>query len=303
MQLITTDLLPSDRDDQKARFAKTMPLFKLAYQAVLAIQKDRALQSREGMSYSYEVLRRAPFKCDLTCSRCVAETAAGVRCKRKVCVGIPVCAQHGVMYFQVSVGRTKLTDKNGKRLDFAGLFACGGAKRGVVFETGGYIVPYLGELVTREEVDRRYDFPKGSGKKRAIAPFAQEQNTGVGTSRIYDAACYRSYGAFINTTSDAPGYANRMVGGAKAVANCRFEYHHEVEPEEAGHRDARRFPGLTATRDIRHNEEILVIGQPNNTLKKRLKGDDVYPLIDTSLVTQTLHGYTVPEDACEHVHF
>jgi hypothetical protein len=300
MQLLTTDLLADPNDTQNAKFKKTIPMFKIAYHAVMSIQKEARLRSHEDSVYTYTVAGRTPFTCKLTCSQCNAETAQGTQCKRTVCVGIPVCAQHATKFFQIAIGRTKLADEQNKRLHFAGLFACSSdGKRRVVFKEGDYIVPYLGEVVTKAQVDARYDYGRGHGRVKAVAPYVMEQNTGPAQSTLFDAACYRSYGAFVNSASNEDAYAKHLVNGDKVTPNCVFEYHHAIEPGEKGHRDNERFPALTATRDIVHGEEILVFGKSRNTRKRAKLGSDVYPICDSTKVAQKLSGYNLLDDACD----
>jgi hypothetical protein len=302
MQLLTTDLIPNVDDDQKQRFQKSLATLKIMYSAMVTIQNNKQLRSHEDYTYRYEVPGKQAFECKLTCAQCIAETSQGARCKRTVCVGVPVCAQHAVKYLQVAIGRTKLADERRRRLDFAGLIACSSAasaRQTVIFREGDYIIPYLGEVVTKSQVDARYDFARGHGRVKAVAPYVMEQNTGKGTSRLYDAACYRSYGAFVNTVHSTEGYARHLGNGQVAEYNCRFEYHHAIEPGQKGHNDADRFPALTATRDIKNGEEILVLGQPRNTRKKAKQGEDVYPVIDTKIVRHSLSHYKVSDCACD----
>lgn len=84
------------------------------------------------------------FECDLQCERCSALRLDGIPCKRNVCVGLPFCYQHSEKILGVFVGKSRVIPGT------LGLFA---AKD---FEKKDMVAPYGGEVISEEEVARRY---------------------------------------------------------------------------------------------------------------------------------------------------
>ena len=114
--------------------------------------------------------------------RCFHRNGTGKRCKRQITYTLPFCWQHLKAAYGIRLGRTQLRDKEGKRLDFLGLFACDPIKK------GERICPYVGQRITHTQKDERY------GDK--TAPYALEVNSKL----VYDAATVRGVGSLANTT-------------------------------------------------------------------------------------------------------
>lgn len=163
------------------------------------------------------------FRCQLACVQCLAHKANGGPCTRRVCMGTPVCWQHL---------RTIKDANNGLKIQPSqvagagkGLFAwsrAGGDT--IVFRPNETIVPYDGELITREVQTTRYGGETG--------PYVLE-----GASQfIFDGACARGVGSF----------ANGSRGQTKANAR--------VSKSHAG--GVQRMV-MKASKNIRHGQEII----------------------------------------------
>jgi len=170
------------------------------------------------------------FSCTLTCMQCRARTpggAAGQRCSRTVCVGLPYCWQHTRTKLNVRVGETG-DAKIGK-----GLFAHAPAnvsRHIPVFRPGQPIVTYEpAERLTKAQIDQRYDY----GGFDPTAPYGFDVRSGA-----LDAACVRSIASLVN---DPKGRRPRMT------SNSVFE-----ELPQSMSRVL-----LRATKNIYHGEEIL----------------------------------------------
>jgi len=103
-----------------------------------------------------------------------------------------------------------------------GLFAFGKRDK-VVFRKGENIIKYIGERISKKELEKRYDY----GGYDVTAPYTLNIN-----GRNVDASCKRGLGAMANAT----------FGMDKRHQNARLD--------ENGH--------VVATKDIKDNQEILV---------------------------------------------
>jgi hypothetical protein len=166
------DLIPQD-----ARGKMDMKAVKQAFKA----NKWRAQRSKQ--RFLFRDGDKA-FTCNLMKLRCCALKRDGSRCTRSVVNGLFNCFQHTQSVFSVRV------DKSGIG-DFQGLFACDARKpeNAILFRKSDYIVPYLGEVLTKQQLDNRY----GTGD--ATAPYAV---TAASNGKIYDSACFMGIGAKTN---------------------------------------------------------------------------------------------------------
>lgn len=134
------------------------------------------------MPYVFQYRRtaeaRPSFACALTCLQCSATTKAGARCKRRTCLGLPLCRSHLV----------KL--RVGPAAGGLGLFAkVPGGPQAVAFARGETVVEYAGENISEAEVTRRYG-PSDDD----VAPYV----VAVRDGRFEDGACRRGLGSLAN---------------------------------------------------------------------------------------------------------
>lgn len=121
------------------------------------------------------------FTCQLECARCEAETKSGAQCKRRTRKQLPFCFEHARSILHVDIRPSTIPGAG------LGLFAL------QEFKNNDLIVPYKGELLTKDQVDERY----GAG----LAKFVLQINKNT----YIDSACSRGTGSFINTN---PGNNN-----------------------------------------------------------------------------------------------
>ncbi len=173
--------------------------------------------------FVFKVDGHEQFRKRLYTGRCEGITRTGHRCKRKSIIGYEYCPAHLQM-----VDHLKIQTSNIPQAE-KGLFAVDKTKgpNDIVFRKGDPIVPYNGEIISPEELDRRY------GLEDITAPYAlgitQDPNF------IIDAAAKRGIGSMANYM---PGHNN-----AKFVTHVRNH-----------HPQAR----IKATKNIRNNQEIYV---------------------------------------------
>jgi hypothetical protein len=174
-------------------------------------------------SYRFEApVGSLRFTCPLICSTCRGTKVDGSRCTRTVCIGTEYCWQHLAAHAKLKIAPSSIPG-GGKGL-FAWLTPKNRALQpdsDVVFEKDARIIRYEGEVVTDQELRRRY------GDK--TAPYA------AGERGLYiDGACQRSAGSMANGSNK-----NHKHNAVYAVA---------LGP---------RTIFLRANKNIRHGEEIL----------------------------------------------
>lgn len=185
------------------------------------------------------------FECNMECMRCVEKTG-NRRCRRKSCYTLPYCWQHLKLRAHLRVGRTTLVDpETGTRFPFRGLFACNAKTPGrVVFKNGDIITPYVGEVVSADELEERYP-------GNDVAPYAEDMEVDVGMDGderdelgFVDGACVRGVASLANDALNG----RCMRNGVRLVCrtNARFWS------------GGGNYPELKATRGIRDGEEIFV---------------------------------------------
>lgn len=153
-------------------------------------------------------------------------------CSRKTSA-IPYCWQHMRTNLCLNIKESNIP-KSGK-----GLFAyCPFLRdKGVpVFKKYDMICDYIGEPISSEELEKRYRYSVGKKQYDPTGPYVLED---CETGWIYDGALLRGAGAIAN---DARGSGKRP--NASLVSS-------DIKKGD-------KFPGLMATRNIYHDEEILV---------------------------------------------
>jgi len=191
------------------------------------------LQKSSRWNFNYNA---GTWACELECMRCLHQvrdphTGHMRRCKRKTCYTLPYCAQHLVNVYHLRVGRTTLKDAQGRRLHFTGLFACDkkkGAEDVVFSARNNYIIPYVGELISRDTLEERYP-------EHETGPYTY----GISNNRFIDGACQRGVG----------GLANMCIPSLNP--GC-------VENNATFSSSTTHYPNIIATKTIRNGKEIFV---------------------------------------------
>ena len=158
------------------------------------------------------------FACKLRCDRCTYFKPNNQRCKNRVCYGYPTCWQHTIAHWGVR-RRPSTTPGNGD-----GLFTT------LDRNTGDWICPYLGEMISFNCFDQRYPGVTN-------APYAVDNG-----GDVIDAACQRGIAASSNTLFDAAGHQRP-----------RNEHNADI-----GRHNLQ--PWIRATSNIQAGEEIFVYG-------------------------------------------
>lgn len=120
------------------------------------------------------MFKSANFSCKLETRQCEAETKKGEQCKRRTRKQLPYCYEHTRLLLHVEIRPSTIEGAG------LGLFALED------FERGSKIVPYVGEIITEAEFDRRY------GEHNATYALQIKKDV------VIDSACSRGIGAFIN---------------------------------------------------------------------------------------------------------
>lgn len=159
------------------------------------------------------------FRCKIQCGQCDHIKPDGERCRNRVCIGFPTCWIHSKITYGVKVKDS--LEVNSEK----GLFATRD------FETGDWICPYSGELITNQCLEARYPGDR-------TAPYAVSR----ASDNLYiDSACVRGIGSMANGRFKRDGFSrNRCLHNAEIVT--------------------RRGAGiwLKAIRDIEEGDEIFV---------------------------------------------
>ena len=126
------------------------------------------------------------YKCRLQCYQCAAKTGKGAQCTRKVCVGLPYCAQHMRSIMSLEI---RPSDIQGAGL---GVFAIRRAAKAprLVFRGGDEITEYFGECLSTQELEDRY-----GEDDHGLGVYAHEAGSGYDI----DSACIRSVASMINS--------------------------------------------------------------------------------------------------------
>lgn len=141
------------------------------------------------------------FACSLERRRCAhVHPTTGARCSRLQYIGGGLCWQHLALVRRVKVAFSTIPGA-GKGL-FA--FSRKHARRDVLFRPGDVIVPYDGEILTKQEHDARY----GKGRL-STAPYSIQRFK----TEFEDGACLRGAGALVNTRPRANAKISNAAKG------------------------------------------------------------------------------------------
>jgi len=152
--------------------------------------KGQGEPSKEKFKASNEVLG-VDFRCNLEKYQCNASKANGERCTRKLAAGLPLCFQHCMSTFGVKISKTSLLDKDKKRINMLGLYAC--KKDGSSFQQDDVICPYIGEIRSYKELEDIYP-----GEASATYTLTMGGGNRKDVQKV-DAACIRGIGSYVNT--------------------------------------------------------------------------------------------------------
>lgn len=123
--------------------------------------------------------RQDLYDCALVCDQCAALAKNGLRCRRRVCFGLPYCFTHMRTLLHVKVDKAKY----GK-----GLFATQDIPKNTI------IFKYKGELVDSNEINRRYP-------DRHTGPYVVGNSTDP--SKSVDSICERFVPSYMNHSTNA----------------------------------------------------------------------------------------------------
>lgn len=167
--------------------------------------------------------------CKITCSRCEGTTRVGTRCRRRVCIGLPLCWMHLASNLHLKIKPSTIDPsmkglfawypQDPRKVLFAKKPPPGARKK--PGRPPHKIVKYLGEVVTDAQLRQRYG--------TATAPYAATLAKNVKV----DAACVRGAGSLAN------GSKNGRANNAKFSGN-----------------------NIVARKNIKHGDEIIVAYGP-----------------------------------------
>lgn len=199
------------------------------------LDKDLELVESDLWKFKYGATRKtsdAWTGCNLKCMQCTHIKDNGNRCANRTCYTLPYCWYHLKSVLKLRIGRTVMQDPDNNRYDFLGLFACDmnakPGKKPIVFRKNDHIAPYIGEQLTRQELDQRYP-----NNETSIYGYQKRNNLFI------DSACVRSVASFANACLRS---SNK---------NCKLNA--KLIPSSNNY-----YPMLVATKNIRHGSEIFV---------------------------------------------
>lgn len=168
--------------------------------------------------FTFSVNGYVQFQCALQSHRCVQNKSNGQRCKLRTVIGTNMCWRHLLTHHNLRIKESGIPGA-GK-----GLFAMS-KQNEIVFRKGDVIIEYLGEVITKNELDGRYG--------EYTAPYALQETR----NRYLDSACNRGIASL----------ANRPPVGQSQMKNAEFVYDQRAKKIY-----------MVSTRDILNGSEILV---------------------------------------------
>ena len=165
-------------------------------------------------NFRFYVNHAMTFECQLESQQCEGINRRGNQCRNRCVIGTPKCWHHLLKENKVRIKPSQF----GK-----GLFAMDidkGANE-IVFKKNQTIVQYTGEIINRDELERRYGVH--------TAPYAVAKSD----NEYIDSACSRGVGSLINHQQEAR-------------ANCRFSYTRNGGIQ------------VKATKNIRNGQELYL---------------------------------------------
>ena len=166
------------------------------------------------------------FKCNLQCYRCAAQTGRGAQCTRKVCIGLPYCAQHMRSMLSLEI---RPSDIPGAGLGVFAIRRIAKASK-LVFHEGDEIAEYFGECLTTQEHSKRY-----GSEQYGLGVYSYDDDAG----NTIDASCARSVASMINSHPNHHNCEAEILTDEKGPGGC-----HIIR--------------IVATEDIKDGEELLL---------------------------------------------
>lgn len=217
--------------------------------------------------------KRRKFQCVLQEAKC---TFNDPPCDRRVVISHGYCTEHL---------RARNLEIKKSTIEHAGLglFACKVKKTDpeIIFAEGENFAYYIGEVTTKEEMDRKYG--------RSTAPYSMGTDVkGQSGEIIIDAACKRGYAAYINHADDEKANSQFIThvyddeGKDPLVyVQAQRDIYHEDEivasygkeynlKEESTVSTRVRHTGRTSTRNS--NDELLDLSKANATIIRGADG-------------------------------
>ena len=161
------------------------------------------------------------FSCKLRRLKCCAKSKSGGACKRTVVNGLLFCFQHTRSLLHLRIDVSGIVVNNNR---MHGLFACDPSKgrNDIVFRKNEEICPYFGEILTKNELNKRYPGD-------TTAPYALKMSS----NRYLDSACFQSIGAKANKAPKGKRNNARFSGSinkpyARLVATTNIRNGQEI---------------------------------------------------------------------------
>jgi len=177
------------------------------------------------------------YKCKLHQRKCHAEN-----CLKWVDIGYPYCTRHLKTKLYLKVLDSTVLNA-GK-----GVFAWRrDMPKNVVFKKGDRVCEYEGEVITQTELDKRYSFLTAT----YVMQSADTVDDNVPENLYVDSACLRSIGAMINHSN---------------TPNCVVQLQHTNNQTKLV---------VTATKQIKHKQELFINYERNNEDQEKYFNEDV----------------------------
>ena len=184
--------------------------------------------------FKYFIDNEPNFVCTLEKHQCnCINLNNGRRCRRKCVIGLEVCSQHLGLIYHLKIKKSTIQNSG------LGVFAINpylarDDTKTILFHgernkrrgTGDFICDYNGETISNAEMENRYN--------EYTAPYGCRINPRA----VVDAACSRSLGSMINSTT------------SYSSANCEFVQ------RRVGHQPVGVY--IRARKNIRNGDELLV---------------------------------------------
>lgn len=155
-----------------------------------------------------------PTSCQ-NCFQCKGKTIKGKNCRQHACKDSDFCHIHLKKNFFVVIGISRIPNAG------LGLF-CWTSKPIVentfpIFKKGDYIVDYGGHNISREHLNKLYDYRDEHGKKiEPTAPYSVD----IGHGRVLDAICKRKAGSYVNDPRDQQKVNSELRNDGKLYATA-----------------------------------------------------------------------------------
>ena len=175
--------------------------------------------------FEFKINHRIVFRAPLITKRCICDSSTGQRCNNKTVIGSPYCWIH-----LMNIKHLRIKESNIRNAG-KGLFVMDrtAEDNAIIFHRGETIIFYHGEIINRDELERRY--------RNKTAPYGIQ----IYQNRFEDAALERGPGSLLNHTTEDN-------------ANCEFS----ISRNNKRNPNLNHLIYLKATKNIRNGQELLV---------------------------------------------